>query len=200
MSRTKTKDRTRYPCGKLKPSKVETASPGIIREMIATARRQADNPLLRSEIGRLRLTDVLTDVQALAATRFAMLLGDYEQAKGYPRRSIASPSYEAGFGKGPGSDSEDDQILSGLEANGGDVRALSEHSSRLKHLLKVERRYVLAINALRAAGRDAENAVLAVAVHDEVVVTEKRVHLAKGLQALAVAFDLVTAPRLTNRK
>jgi hypothetical protein len=196
MSKTKLKDRSRYPCGKLKP---ETASPALIRRILTAAKRDASDPLLGSEIGRLRLNDVLDDTQAAAATRFASIVGTYDRVKGVPRRTAASPSYEIGFGgRGGDHDAHDDEVIAALAAGVG-VMDVARNSPRTKALLRAERRYTDAMASLRFAGRTAELAVLAVAVRDEMVVVGHHPDLAAGLQALAGSFGLVPAVSLTKR-
>lgn len=185
MARTR-RSRPRFPCGKLRP---ETASPAVIQSIIDQAKRRAENPLLRSEIGRLRLTDVLDNGQVMAATRFATICGAYDRAKGLPRRTLASPSYQSGYGSSNEADREDEAIISALARNGGNVLDLAQHSPRLMATLRATERYELAMAALLAVGAKAASAVKDVAVYDEAVVTERHYYLRLGLNALIEHFE-----------
>ncbi|MCC7253823.1 hypothetical protein [Hyphomicrobium sp.] len=185
MSRPKSAARPRYPGGKLKP---ETASPAVVRAIIDAAKRGAANPLLRSEIGRLRLKDVLTDRQVMAATRFAALAGSYDRLKGMPRRTVASPSYQAGYGGGGEATREDVEIIEALGA-GANIVELSRHSDRLRAVVRATKRYESARGVLRGVGIDAERSVCAVALYDEVVVSGRWASLCAGLDALASHFS-----------
>lgn len=185
MAKTR-RSRPRYPCGKPRP---ETASPAVIQSIIDQAKRGAANPLLRSEIGRLRLTDVLDNAQVMAATRFAAICGAYDRAKGLPRRTVASPSYQSGYGSRDEADREDDAILSGLARNGGNVLDMAQHSPRLLATLRATERYELALAALLAVGAKAASAVKDVAVYDEAVATERHHYLRLGLNALIEHFE-----------
>lgn len=185
------KSRERYHCGKLRPDleRQETASPNMIRAIIDQAKRGAANPLLRTELGRLLLRDVLSGRQVMAGTRFAAVMGAYDRAKGLPRRSVASPSYQSGYGRSPQTDREDDEIIEAL-AGGAAVVDLAKHSPRLKKVLKAERQYDGALDSLSSLGYRVQKAVMAVAVYDEIIVSGEYLDLRAGLDALANHFRL----------
>lgn len=177
----------RYPSGKLKP---ETAPPAQVRRIIDEAKRRARDPLLGYELGRLRLNDVLTDSQTSAGLRFAALAGCYDRAKGLPRRTAKSPSYESGFASGGTSSQEDDEIIEALRNNGGDVVELAKTSDTVRAILRAERRYNAAASALDGAGREAVRAVRALTLDDDTMPAIRHDALKRGLDALIAHFRL----------
>jgi hypothetical protein len=187
VARPKKSDRARYPSGKLKP---ETAPPVQVRRIIDEAKRAARDPLLGFELGRLRLTDVLTDSQTAAGMRFAAIVGAYDRTKGLPRRTAKSPSLEIGFGSAVATEREDDEIIEALRNNGGDVAELAKTSDIVRVVLKASKRYGDALATLRAAGKSAERVVFAVALDDDVVECTRHHDLRRGLTALADHFRL----------
>lgn len=92
----KKRDGERYACGKLKPTG-DPIQPAVWQRIRAAATRDAGDPRLASEIGRLSFFRELTNAQAAAAFRIGAIYGTFERLKGSPRRAIASPSYERGF-------------------------------------------------------------------------------------------------------
>lgn len=101
MPRRRTQGRERYPSGKLKPiSAAEFATPTTVRRMLDQALKAASNPLLGSELGRLRLTGVLTDREMSAGLRYAEIVGRYHRIKGVPQPSVRSVAYEQGTARG----------------------------------------------------------------------------------------------------
>lgn len=203
--------RHRYPGGKPIPLKqMETASPAMVRQIIDSARRGAGNPLLRSEIGRLRLNDVLFDRQVSAGQRFAILAGFYARVKGFPRSSVASPSYEMGYGgKGGFGDVEDDEIVEALAKAKGDIEAVMQYSDRLTKIIGVTKRYEAALEALNALPNKiahfvnsevfyrskASRVVIEVAVMDRHIPAEDHRYLKEGLSALADHFAIHVGAR-----
>lgn len=186
MARPRKNDRPRYPGGKLKP---ETAPPAQVRRIIDEAKRVARDPLLGFELGRLRLTDAITDSQAAAGMRFAAIAGAYDRAKGMPRRTAKSPSYELGFGSGP-SDREDEEIIEALRNNGGNVAELAKTSDVVRAVLQATKRYDEALLALKACGKAVERTVMAIALDDAVLECGRHADLRTGLTALAEHFRL----------
>lgn len=176
--------RDRFPSGKLRP---ETASPGMIRTMIDRAKQAASDPLLRTEVGRLRLKDEITSQQAAAAMRYAAIVGAYDRVKGMPRRTLASPSYQSGYGGSQGADREDEEILAALAA-GADVTVLARGNDRLKATLRAQKRYEAARLALVGVGSAAMRAVEDVVIYDEIIVAGRWSDLRAGLDALAKHF------------
>lgn len=200
--------RKRYPGGKPIPLRqMETASPTMVRQIIDSACRDARNPLLRSEIGRLRLNDVIFDRQASAAQRFAILAGFYARVKGFPRSSVASPSYETGYGgKGGFGDSEDDEIVETLARHKGDIEAVMEKYDwpRLNKIVSITKNYEAALTVLNSMGPKIPHllgnelsyrskitrVVLDVVVLDRHVPVEDHGYLKQGLSALADHFAI----------
>jgi hypothetical protein len=186
MARTKIKNRARYASGKLRP---ETASPAVIRSIIDQAKRGAADPLLRTEVGRLRLNDVLTDSQVAAATRFAKIVGAYDKAKGLPRRTTASPSYERGFGRSNGGGKDDAEVIDFLAATSGNVEQLAKVHPPSRSVIQAQKRYDAARDALMSSGYACYRAVMSVAIYDEIVVSGDHVPLRTGLDRLAEHFS-----------
>jgi hypothetical protein len=93
----------RYPGGQLK---AETG--GITGTALQRLRALGSNPLLETQVGRLLFLEELRPIDAQTAFRIAEIYGRYDRALGR-RRSVASPSYEAGRSRDLGlheSDSE----------------------------------------------------------------------------------------------
>lgn len=99
MARPRLKYRERYASGRAKPEQTEFASPTHLRRMLDAAKAQAGNPLIGSELGRLRLNGVINDRQFDAGRRLAELTGWFDAMHGAPRNSPQSPSYASGMGK-----------------------------------------------------------------------------------------------------
>jgi hypothetical protein len=94
----------RYPSGQLKPrsKQPDGTPPAKIRRAVDLALHGAADPLLATPLGWLRLHGKLTDSQVAAGVAYAKLRGQADRAMGLTRRSIASPSYEVGYGsRGP---------------------------------------------------------------------------------------------------
>lgn len=157
--------RARYPGGKLKP---ELASPTLVRRIIDQARRDASNPLLGSELGRLRLTGVLDDRQVAAGQRFGELVGQYDRIKGIPNRVPKSPAWERGAGKSTRADL--------------DQRLIDQAISR----------YLSAYAALAAIGRRVQGVVVNVTIYDDCAPSFDQPYLVRGLNGLAAHFGLLT--------
>lgn len=153
----------RYPSGKLKP---QTTPPAMVRRIIDAARVRASDPLLSTEIGRLRLTGVVTDSDLAAAIVYAEAVGAYDRMKGLPSRTAASPSYERGYGAGAGElDFEDEMILADLLDSDAKLPAetklsdwvrqqlnlskAAQNSDKLKRILKAVRRFEYLNEAVR---------------------------------------------------
>lgn len=90
----------RYPSGQLKPrnKQPDGTPPAKIRRAVDLALHGAADPLLATPLGWLRLHGKLTDSQVAAGVAYAKLRGQADRAMGLTRRSIASPSYEVGYG------------------------------------------------------------------------------------------------------
>jgi hypothetical protein len=90
----------RYPSGQLKPvgKQPDGTPPAKIRRAVDLALHGAADPVLATPLGWLRLHNKLTDSQVAAGIAYAKLRGQADRALGLPRRSIASPSYEVGYG------------------------------------------------------------------------------------------------------
>lgn len=168
MPRKRLPGKARYQNGRIKNTKEarrdEDDTPaGIVRRIIADAKRGAANPLLGSEIGILRLTKRLTDIHVAAGTELGELVGRYDAMKGLGSRHMKSPSYQTGFG------------LS--------LRA----DPNIEEVRKVEARYQ---GAMACMGRYAPY-VISVVVYDRPSVTEEgRLYVRAGLDLLADYFGL----------
>lgn len=193
MPKTKRKDRPRYPCGKLVP---ELAPPALVRRTLDQALRGAGDPLLGSRLGRFRLDNVIDDVQLAAGKTLGELVDAYCDAKGLPRRTIASPSYEIGRGHGVEDRQYDEQIIAALEASRGDRAALAKSDPEVERVLRLERRYLDALDHLTPASR---SAVIDVVVYDDRLPYARRSDLVSGLEMLAQHWRLTTRG-LTKRK
>src|SRR5205085_6303989 len=84
----------RYPSGKLKPA---GTPPAQIKRVVAMATRGAADVFLATQLGWLRLDEIITDTQAAAGVTFATLAGQHDAIFGLPRRAARSPLYETGF-------------------------------------------------------------------------------------------------------
>lgn len=97
MGRTKRgrpkKPGPRHPGGQLKQQDA-----GIPGASLQRLRALGTNPLIATQVGRLLYLGELTETEAAAAYRIGEIYGRYEQSIGR-RRSVASPSYEAGRGR-----------------------------------------------------------------------------------------------------
>jgi hypothetical protein len=56
------------------------------------------DPNLGTVVGKLYLFGVITETEATAARRYAEVVGRHDRYMGMPRRQVASPAYERGFG------------------------------------------------------------------------------------------------------
>ncbi len=86
----------RHPSGRLKAE-----SAGVTYTALNRLRSLGTNPVLETQVGRLLFLDELDLEQARAAWLMAEIYGRYDRAMGR-RRSVVSPSYEAGRGRDPG--------------------------------------------------------------------------------------------------
>lgn len=118
----------RYPSGKLKPAEKQPGTPPAkIRRIVDLAMNAAADPMLATAVGWLRLHRVLTDTQTAAALAYAKLQGQYDSAMGIPRRSVASPSYGAGFGRDNGRE-QDEKALASLKRKYTALREVVKNS------------------------------------------------------------------------
>lgn len=189
VGRPRIEARERYACGKAK-SKPEVASPAMVRRIINEARRGAADPALGSVIGQLRLRDLIDTRQMSAGLRYAELCADYDRMKGIPRRSAASPSYQAGLRRTGGNDAEDEGIVAELLRNGGDVRELAKKNARLRALVRIVTAHEAAQKALLECGQPVWRLVREVAIYDRTIDAWHRPQLIRGLDALMAHFDL----------
>lgn len=160
MGRPRVKNRDRYPGGKLKPMQPqETAAPNTIRRIITAAKVQAADKRLGTELGRLRLSDVLDDRQYVAGVFFGIRCGVYDRAKGLPSRHPASLAYQEGRGRSSGREPSDEAVRT------------------------AERRYDEAVDILGSVR--ATKIVAAVVIYDQGIVAGDHHLLRAGLTALA---------------
>lgn len=90
--------RARDSRGKTTPE-AEGIAPGIVREILYGAMREAQDPLLRTELGRLRLTGAINDAECSAGLAFAEVVATYDRLKGIPPRHIKGVTYMGSYGK-----------------------------------------------------------------------------------------------------
>lgn len=163
MARPRLKSRERYTSGRAKPGQGEYASPTHVRRMLDAAKAQAGNPLIGSELGRLRLAGVINDRQFDTGRRLAELARWFDALHGAPRNSPASPSYAAGSGRS--------------------LHAEDEVKNARRH-----RDYMRAWTALNQAGADAASAVSLAAIDDRYLEVSKHPNLVVGLNAVLAAW------------
>ena len=128
MPRPPLKDRARYPSGKAKP---DNSDPVLrVKQLVEVAKRTM--PIFDGPIGRLHLMKELTAQDVAAADYYVRRRARYDVVMGLPRRSAASPAYEAHRGAPGqiGSDQEISRARSQWEhlwtAMGGDVCAIMD--------------------------------------------------------------------------
>lgn len=191
IGRSRDNTRDRYACGKLKPkAKPEIASPAVVQRILDMALRGATDPAIGSVLGRLRLADHITTKQMSAGMRYAEMCAEHDRIKGIPRRTAASPSYQAGVGRAGGGDAEDEAIIAELLRNGGNVRELAKSNARMRVLVRIVVQHEAAQKALLQAGERAWRLVRSAAIYDEPINAWDRPHLVRGLDALLAHFDL----------
>ncbi len=165
MPRHRNTARSRYPSGQIKPERNETP-PTLVRRIIDQAKRGCGDPLLGSELGRLRLNGVLTDRQVAAGKKFGELVGSYDRIKGIPSRHAKSPSWQVGAGRSTKRDT--DQAV----------------------IDDVSRRFQTAFVLLANLGGAVRRAVFDVTVYDNPVTVEEQRALIRGLDKLVELFGL----------
>jgi hypothetical protein len=94
----KKKPGPRYPGGQLKGMPV-----GVTGTQLQRLRAISKDPLLATQLGRLLFLEEITRGEYEAGVRIAEIYGRYECTIGR-RRSVASPTYEAGRGRVAGED------------------------------------------------------------------------------------------------
>lgn len=176
-----------YPCGKSRP---EYAPPALVRRIVDQARKGAADPLLGTEVGRLRLDQVISDKQLAAAVRYAEVCADYDRLKGLPKRSAASPSYQAGLRRGGGNDAEDEAIVRELLRNGGDLAAVAKGNRRVRRIVRAVERHDDAQRAVASCGMVVFKLLRRVVIYDEPCEWWRRPQLVRGLEALSKHFEL----------
>lgn len=187
VSYLKSDQRERYACGKMKP---EVASPAEIRRIVEQAKKGAADARLGTVIGRLMLESKITRDQMVAAEHYAELCARYDRLKGMPRRSAASPSYQAGLRVSGSGDAEDEMIVAELLRNGGNVRMVAKKNARMRAIVRVVVAYDGAHGALKECGRRVFDLVQAAVLDDKPVESWLRPHLQRGLDALHAHFTL----------
>jgi hypothetical protein len=94
----------RYPSGD--PIPKEPPAPALVKRIqtvaqlnveMDRAKKEAKDPVMATMLGMLAVQKIITATQALAGKRWAELVGEYERVCGFPRRWVASPSYEMGY-------------------------------------------------------------------------------------------------------
>jgi hypothetical protein len=166
----------------MKPSSlpsIEFAPPTVIRRMIDQARMEAGNPFLGSEIGRLRLYSIITDRQLSAANSYLAVVDRFDKITGANRRLASRQTADPFI-----TDREDDEIIAGLDANGGDLAALAETHPVARTILNAKARHREAVNCLINAGARALQAVNIVVIEDRHIEVGQREYLLLGLTAL----------------
>jgi hypothetical protein len=86
----------RHPGGQLKAELANAVLKWKRAKVLAEA--QVIDPRWGSTIAQLVFFKRLTDREAAAADRWAEWAGRHDRIKGFPRRTSASPQYEAGYG------------------------------------------------------------------------------------------------------
>lgn len=86
----------RHPSGRLKRQGADPIDPAIWHRIRTDAIKGVRDPRLATEFGRRSLHGEFTNAQTAAGFRYAELCGKYERINKL-RRSVASPSYMAGF-------------------------------------------------------------------------------------------------------
>jgi hypothetical protein len=157
----------RYPSGRLK--QVEGLAPATIKRMVAMAQVGAADPLLATQLGWLRLMKIVTDRQAAAGVMWASLSGQNDRARGLPRRTTASPSYERGF------------------VGNGAVGGADFEQAKID---RIRTRFNAAHAVLIKQGLTATRAVNAVCVDDRCLDWDRHEHFENGLDALADHFKV----------
>lgn len=159
--------RERYDNGRTMPED-NGPSPAMVRDIIHGAMRAAMDPLLRTEIGRMRLEKFIDDNECSAGMKFAEAAAAYDRMKGIPPRFARSPDYIGGYGKSLREEPDQRSIDAALSRYDGALRALGP----------------------------AANAVIDIVVYDQLPVGELDRRMVKsGLARLAVYFGLTTAKK-----
>lgn len=166
MPRKKIKDRPRYPSGKLKP---EVAAPTLVRRILNSAIKTANNPLLGSALGRHRLADQIDSDQLAAGMHFAEIVASWHRVQGLPLPFPKTASLQQGLGKSLSGETPPHIV----EATG--------------------KAYRNAMRALNAAGRSAARVVASVAILDRSTIDHGA--LCAGLTALSNHFRLTKSYR-----
>lgn len=89
------------------------------------------NPRLASVVGRLLLFKILTGTEGAAAFRYAEVVGRYDRYYSQQRRQMASPAYDAGYGR-------DDEVT--RRERDGSIRWYERQANRArKEWLRLQR-------------------------------------------------------------
>ncbi len=174
----------RYASGDLKSKRDEgdVRAPTLWRRIKDGAVRGAAHPYAGTVLGRLSIFGALSDAEVEAGFRVAEIVGRYERLTGLPRRAVASPAYEHGYGGGP------DPYAS------GDAALIARYERRVRGAVKA---YERLIDQVPARGRDA---LFTVCVDDCEINSLLHPDVQQVLRRLAASFGFAAAsPRAVSR-
>ena len=175
MTKSK-KDGERSACGKLKR---ERFPPTLIRQMVDAGRAQIIHASFGTQIGRMRLEQVLVDHQVSAARHFASFMGRYDILMGNGPRTAKSPDYISGR-------SEPTARIEAVECEGRkDEKCGCAYCSAVR---RAREEY----DRVEAALSDAEwSIVYSTVLMDEVCAWPDRPSLVSGLNTLAELYGYI---------
>ena len=164
----------RFPSGDIKPKGEPTGSISATawQRIKAEGMRFGLDARLGSEIGRLSLHGELTNAQTVTAFRIGEIYGRFERYK-RRRRSVASPSYESGFGD---ADVAEERM---------DPDELARHEVRIQD---AERQFHLLQEELPAYPPAVKAAIEDLCVNDRMINPTQLAEVCYWLDRLTVAF------------
>lgn len=169
--KTEREDPARYPGGR----KRDRLSPTLVYRIREHAIKLGADARLGTVLGTLGLHSVLSDAEVAAGFKCAEIIGRYEQLKGIPRRSAASPSYQRGFG------------------NGGEIDEHRLSPDQIKAHKRLVRRATKAYDKLLTIfpNDKAKEIIERVCCDDERINPTLHPHLAACLHLLAEAWEMI---------
>lgn len=150
----------RFPGGKLKS---ETA-PTLVYRMREHGKVLGLDPRLGSVLGVMGVHRELSDAEIAAGFAIAEIYGRYEMLQGMPRRTIASPSYERGFGNksANASNMDPDEIKRHKRA----VKRATKQFDKLQNWLGNQAELVERVCVLNERPGPANKGMLATVLHE----------------------------------
>lgn len=146
-------------------------SPTLIRRMVDQAKAKASNPLLGSQLGQLRLTNVIGNSEMAAGVLYGEVVRRYWHLKGVPSPSPHAQSYEGRVGTNLAEEPDDDAVI---------------HATKQYEAVRA---------ILGRIGSMAIRAVDAVILFDVFISPTSHSALCSGLQSLVTHFGLTTKAR-----